>query len=105
MTIIEARERVAKGAALLDTHRPGWAQKIDCGKLNLSDGCTCILGQLEGEFWRGAFVFFNTDAIPLEPATVHGFHSGNTRCVCSGDSHSKACPSTATYALLQDAWI
>jgi hypothetical protein len=46
MTIEEARIRVARGAALLDRVRPGWARQIDVGTLTLHDPCGCIVGQL-----------------------------------------------------------
>jgi hypothetical protein len=38
-------ERVAAGAALLDERLPGWADKIDLTRLDLSSDCNCILGQ------------------------------------------------------------
>jgi hypothetical protein len=46
----EARERVARGAAYLDRHVPGWVDIIDLSQLNLSSQCGCVLGQLEGDF-------------------------------------------------------
>lgn len=53
MTIQEARERVAKGAAHLDVVRPGWFNRIDLGRLDLARPCACIVGQLEGSYFRG----------------------------------------------------
>jgi hypothetical protein len=45
--------RVQAGAALLDAHDPDWFKKIDVDKLRMSGGCSCILGQLFGSYWRG----------------------------------------------------
>ncbi|HEY3924762.1 MAG TPA: hypothetical protein VGL75_09375 [Acidothermaceae bacterium] len=45
----EADRRVALGAALLDGALPDWAQRIDLGKLDVSDTDTCVLGQLFAE--------------------------------------------------------
>jgi hypothetical protein len=38
-------ERVEKGAAWLDEHRPGWVDRIDLETLDLGDPCRCVLGQ------------------------------------------------------------
>lgn len=38
--------RVAKGATWLDKVRPGWFKNINLDKLQLSDGCHCVLGQI-----------------------------------------------------------
>lgn len=40
------KERVERGAALLDVEEKGWEQKIDLDSLNLQDPCRCVLGQL-----------------------------------------------------------
>jgi hypothetical protein len=39
-------ERVARGAALLDQHRPGWEGEIRLGDLNIGSTQWCVLGQL-----------------------------------------------------------
>lgn len=44
---------VQRGMELLDEVRPGWELKIDLGRLDLANVCTCVLGQLEGHFFRG----------------------------------------------------
>lgn len=43
-------ERVAAGAAWLDTNRPGWEKGIDLGRLDISSCTRCILGQIYGGF-------------------------------------------------------
>jgi hypothetical protein len=58
MTIHEARERVARGAALLDEKRPGWSGRINTGPLELACPTLCILGQLYGHFNLGRDTLF-----------------------------------------------
>jgi hypothetical protein len=41
-------ERVARGAAFLDEREPGWAARIDLGRLNMDICHRCVLGQLAG---------------------------------------------------------
>lgn len=48
--------RVARGAQLLDERMPGWENKIDVENLMLENECACVLGQLEGCFWKGAAI-------------------------------------------------
>ncbi len=66
------KARVARGAALLDEVRPGWARRIKLRRLDMNSGyfnpgsteaddpehCGCILAQLdsnggEGTYWQG----------------------------------------------------
>jgi hypothetical protein len=46
MTREREREAAARGAALLDERMPGWANKVDLGRLNLYSTSECVLGQL-----------------------------------------------------------
>jgi hypothetical protein len=46
------QQDVAKGAAWLDENRPGWEFKLDLAELNLSSAQTCVLGQIDGNFWE-----------------------------------------------------
>lgn len=39
-------ERVARGVALLDEHKPGWAKRIDLDALHMSGCLSCVLGQV-----------------------------------------------------------
>lgn len=49
----QAREAVAKGAALLDERNPGWDAKIDLDGLYVGDSTECVLGQLYGRYLDG----------------------------------------------------
>lgn len=42
----DAEARVARGAAHLDTVRPGWEKLIDVGTLSIGSCVDCILGQI-----------------------------------------------------------
>lgn len=113
MTQQEARERVARGAALLDAKRPGWASRIDVGTLTLHDACGCIVGQLlcrrQGTlFWPSVERFIggkNPDA------SVYGFvtptlhpdeqDAFNERLKVLGGNRAMS----ELYAPLQEAWI
>lgn len=47
-------ERVRRGAAYLDEHGPDqWRDHIDLDRLDIGDGCDCVLGQLYGSFADG----------------------------------------------------
>lgn len=52
--------RVKAGMALLDEkYGPEWVEAIDVESLDLQDNCSCVLGQLEGEFNEGLSKVFN----------------------------------------------
>ncbi len=54
MTPIEVlRERVERGAAFLDEHEQRWWKLIQEERLDLSDPCDCVLGQIHGSYSRG----------------------------------------------------
>jgi hypothetical protein len=44
----DLRERVARGAALLDERAPGWRRRIDWDAVDMSDCRACVLGQAVG---------------------------------------------------------
>lgn len=67
---MSAAELVARGAALLDEKRPGWAAEIDLTVLDLSNSCRCVLGQIY------------TPASPLETS---GFIAGLDLLGLDGD--------------------
>jgi hypothetical protein len=46
LTVADVTERVTRGARLLDEFAPDWAHVIDLGRLDLSSGTRCVLGQV-----------------------------------------------------------
>jgi len=46
-------KRVERGAALMDMVFPDWDSRIDMGKLNISSGTVCVLGQCYGGYMKG----------------------------------------------------
>ena len=53
ITLDAARARAARGADFLDGANPGWAAHVDPDRLELSDGRSCVLGQLHGGYRLG----------------------------------------------------
>jgi hypothetical protein len=99
VTLERANRRAARGAAYLDDVDPGWHRRLDLGALALSDGGSCVLGQLHGTFRSGLgrARLFNVGSAPrasLSPV-AHGFH-----CVHAGDEETER----RDYALLNRAW-
>jgi hypothetical protein len=45
--------RVLRGAMVLDEHAPGWHQRIDLEKLDISSPFRCVLGQVFGHYIEG----------------------------------------------------
>jgi hypothetical protein len=90
------KNAVDRGAEYLDRVMPGWATRIDVGRLDLSDGQTCILGQLYGEggYSRGAHQLFLLHGLTVRDC---GFELplGAWRPL----------PVARLYQPLQDAWI
>jgi len=91
MTLQEARERVERGAALLDEKQPGWAERIDIAKLEIEDPCLCVIGQL---FDSNNVRFLNDCrmlGLGLYQTVDYGF---NTLTACTGE-----------YPWLEACWI
>lgn len=104
MTKDEARERVARGAALLDQKRPGWAHAIDTGTLDLQSSCLCVIGQVYGNFY--SYVGAVTgDASGVGSSRPHAARLG----FWVETEHDSRPLDTDTivdgYRALQDAWI
>jgi hypothetical protein len=84
----ELRERVSRGAMLLDRERPDWAYEINLETLDLRDYEFCIVGQLWGRYSQGLYELRVDD----EGELVYGF------------SHD-APPHHDEWAMLNEAWI
>lgn len=72
MDTVEAR--VARGAAWLDEHQPGWERRIDLAKLALDETCRCVLGQVmpEHNYYE---TLYRID-VGWEWSAQHGFSGG-----------------------------
>lgn len=90
MTKEEAGARVAKGAALLDKKRPGWARAIDLHTLSLGSCAHCVLGQLLGDY-------HNYDDLNLTVA--------DTRALGFNIELQNVETTFEEFAKLQNAWI
>lgn len=44
------RPNVEKGAAFLDERMPGWVDRVNVARLDLSSCVACVLGQLGGDY-------------------------------------------------------
>lgn len=114
MSTATIAERVARGAALLDREKPGWAARINERELNLGCCADCILGQVYGDYHRGR------DALGLgvEPfqwtdkhAAEHGFHHVQRPSVTILDGdweaalEAESAALDAEYADLATAWL
>lgn len=51
--MIDEELRAARGAELLDEKYPGWANKVNYGKLRMMNSFDCVLGQVYGRYQRG----------------------------------------------------
>lgn len=71
----DIRNRVAKGAALLDKHNPNWFRDIDLEVLDQDWAGTCVLGQLYGYWGTGLARLFGTDDADdaIHVSNEHGF--------------------------------
>src|SRR3954469_19777861 len=71
-------QRVERGAARLDNHKPGWRDRIDVDQLEVNDPYKCPVGQAYGDFHAG-LVMLGHDAI--ENCINDGFYEalGQTR--------------------------
>ena len=50
-------DRVREGMTWLDINVPGWCDRIDVERLDISHCRRCMLGQLFGNYWRNKLSF------------------------------------------------
>lgn len=65
------RDRVQRGAALLDEKQPDWYMMVCVESLELGDCYKCVLGQLIGDYYDGRDWLFPEKRI--QQAGTHGF--------------------------------
>jgi hypothetical protein len=91
--------RAKIGATYLDLVRPGWAGEINLDTLSLSSCEVCVLGQLYGNYWRGAEHLFAMRAT----GTLTG--RADTGCEAAATEAGFNLPEDVTdYAPLTAAW-
>ena len=86
-------ECVARGAALLDAHQPGWENRINRGTLVMGSLRQCLLGQLYGDFDTGLDILFPDNDETECLGAHHGF-----------DAHYRLKPLGAQYRRLHTLW-
>ena len=75
------KERITRGARLLDRVRPGWFRRVKITKLDMAqgerqpDGCGCILAQVYGNFVE-ASQMLGLDLRTYSDSS-HGFNYGD----------------------------
>jgi hypothetical protein len=62
-TLPPLAQRAARGAALLDRLRPGWADEVDPDRLDLANAEGCLLGQLYGHVDDGLTALGDPDPV------------------------------------------
>jgi hypothetical protein len=79
MTRQEARDRAKRGAELLDSKIPGWADEINLDSFDIGDESGCVLGQLRGDFFEAVDSLFSrwwrSTARVCDLACAHGFNA------------------------------
>lgn len=82
MTEIDYEARVAKGIALLDIKKPGWADDIDLSLLDIRSGSHCVTAQLSGEYdYRTGMEQLGLEHGEYDDGTytLHGFQAEDPR--------------------------
>lgn len=89
------RERVARGARLLDQRAPGWWHRVSVLDLDISDPAKCVLGQVFGRYGPGV------GFLAVDDPAEYGFTLGDAPPPSHGERGRKA---LARWQALTDAW-
>lgn len=82
--VLPVEVRVKQGMALLDEkHGPGWVHKIDVESLDVAGNCSCVLGQLYGDYGTGLFSLF--PRYRIGDTTNAGFFASDGAVWCPGE--------------------
>ena len=63
------KRQIARGVELLNRERPGWLQKIDLDTLNMENPLCCVLGQVDGGYWKSSLQDFDGFNLSWDEAT------------------------------------
>jgi len=88
-------EDVKRGAALLDTYEPGWADRIDLNALDMDFADQCILGQLYGDYFTVFYPKYGTMKPDLrraltDPKSEYSVHNCGFLSLLSSANDEKA---------------
>ena len=75
------KNKVAKGAALMDKELPGWEKKIDLERLDLGDICNCVVGQLypDESYITAVYDLLGINSIIESTTDEYGFSASEWR--------------------------
>jgi len=76
-------KQVADGARYLDLNAPGWFRSIDLNRLNMSNPCCCVVGQLFYSFAVGL------EQLDVDPGAVEDVALGFDRSDSLGLDYSR----------------
>ena len=82
-TEVTDEKRVADGARYLDLNAPGWFRSIDLNRLNMSNPCYCVVGQLFYSFAVGL------EQLDVDPGAVEDVALGFDRSDSLGLDYSR----------------
>lgn len=78
-------QTISEAAKILDTASPEWYKDINTDKLHMKSGTSCLLGQLYGDWYKGASRLFGDDKGQI-PDYYDKLGDNVFGCVASKDS-------------------
>jgi len=99
------RERVSRGAEMLDTVLGIWAEHIDPVNLDMGIAAYCIVGQLEGRYPRDPSTYKRLPwSAWLEDFDYHRYPQ-ELGFELSREDRATSIGHGALYSMLRDAWL
>lgn len=94
----EARRRVARGAAFLDEHVPGWYASVDLDNLIMNDPNSCVIGQVFDAPVDSPYSSYSVGCEELGISTGDDDRAMGFECSSMNDDY------TVSYAVLEREW-
>ena len=88
---MKTRKNIARGVALLDEKLPGWEERVNLNRLDLSSTCDCVCGQIVTKKDR----WWSRYRHGLAVLGIEEHHAGRYGFVATGNTK---------YASLTDEW-
>lgn len=98
------QQRVKRGAEWLDANVPGWWTAVELGLLDLSAGCQCVIGQIDGDSYGHGMEELGRNPLHDKWAIAHGFDSRTRRHVYGSDFAALTKAWAKAIALRQRQW-